>query len=100
MQDASKPVKDVRQAVKRSGGRGAARRECGMDAPAEGGVAGAQLLVLNSDLDGSTELDRQIADSGGDRFAITSQDHHEVLWGNLGDGMQCVRQHAASAEGV
>ena len=48
----------------------------------------------------SDELHSKLADRRGDPVAIFSEHNDQMVWGDLGDGVQCVRQHAAPAEGV
>ena len=58
--------------------------------------ARCRLLVLNSDLDGAAELAHEIGHDG----AIRSRSLPRTAtrwWRDLGDGVQCVREHAAPA---
>ena len=68
--------------------------------PAQCGVPGAQLLLLHGQLDGPAQLLGQLTDHRADAFAVLAEHHDKVGGRDLRDGMQGVRDHAASAEAV
>ena len=68
--------------------------------PQRDGVAGAELLVLDRDVDGAAQLVGQLGDRGRDAVAVVAEHHDEVLRRHLGHRMQRVRQHAAAGQRV
>ena len=74
------------------------RGQCGQ--PAADGVPGAVLLVLHGDVDRATQRLGQLGHGGGDALAVMAEHHNEMLWGDLGDRVQGVRQHAPARKRV
>ena len=68
--------------------------------PASDGMAGAQLLVLHGDVDAAAQSVGERVDGGRHQLAVLTDHHDDVLRGDLGDGVQGVRQNAAARQRV
>ena len=63
-------------------------------------MPGAQLLLLDGDLDAAAQVGGQFIDGGADPLAVLAQHDREMLGGELGHRVQGVREHGPSTEGV